>query len=250
MRVALLLALAALAGASVERRFARLEQRIAFLHERVVDLLCADKYDGHTETGAWCLRKGSEQDGIALADLHFLDKHVAEVVLSVIGQRGSVLDVGAGSGQYCYFFAKKRDASATCDSVDCALNVESFTQGRVKWADLTQPLLLDRHEKYDWVLSLEVGEHLPAQYEDQFFRTLHELNTCGVLLSWAIENQPGKGHVNTHNNDYVTAKMQALGYVLDGNVTERARTGAEHWWFEKSFMAFRNTAASAAQCSE
>ena len=250
MRVALLLALAALARASVERRFARLEQRIAFLHERVADLLCADKYDGHTETGAWCLRKGSEQDGIALADLHFLDKHVAEVVLSVIGQRGSVLDVGAGSGQYCHFFAKKRDASATCDSVDGALNVESFTQGRVKWADLTQPLLLDRHEKYDWVLSLEVGEHLPAQYEDQFFRTLHEHNTCGVLLSWAIENQPGKGHVNTHNNDYVTAKMQALGYALDGDVTKRARTGAEHWWFEKSFMAFRNTAASAAQCSE
>lgn len=248
MRAALLLAWAALAAASVEKRFARLEQRVAFLHDRMADLLCADKYDGHTETGAWCLRKANEQEGIPMADLHYLDKHIADVILHVVGPRGTLLDVGAGSGQYCHFLAKRRDAGATCDSVDGALNVESFTQGRVQWADLTQPLLLDTRDKYDWVLSLEVGEHLPAQFEAQFLRTLHEHNTCGVLLSWAVEGQPGKGHVNGRNNDYVTAKMQGMGYALDANATAWGRANAEHWWFKGSFMAFRNTAATAPQC--
>ena len=36
----------------------------------------------------------------------------------------------------------------------------------------------------DWVLSLEVGEHVPSRYEDMYLRNLHAHNCKGIILSW------------------------------------------------------------------
>ena len=62
-------------------------------------------------------------------------------------------------------------------------------------------------------MSLEVGEHIPKEYEDIFINNLHNNNNKGIILSWAILGQGGFGHVNEQNNDYIKSKMSNLGYI-------------------------------------
>ena len=120
---------------------------------------------------------------------------------------------------------------------DGAGDVEPYTSGLLKWFDLTQVL---NNPVTDWVLSLEVGEHIPSKYEGMFIRNLHRHNCRGVILSWAILGQNGNMHINNHSNDYLTAVFGELGYHRD-NVLETSLRNAtdNYFWFEQSVMVFR-----------
>jgi hypothetical protein len=148
------------------------------------------------------------------------------------------------ASQYGRYFAS-RGSRFAYEAVDGALNVESFTGGFVRWADLTLPLDTQRGTAADWVLSLEVGEHLPVQFEKQFLDSIDQHNRCGAVLSWAVENQSGKGHVNTRNNDYVIAAMQARGYTHDAAASQAGRAVASMPWLKNTFMVFRRHCAPA-----
>ncbi len=139
-----------------------------------------------------------------------------------------------------------RGATFSYEAVDGALNVERFTGGFVRWADLTLPLHTLRGGPADWVLSLEVGEHLPVQYESQFFDTLDTHNRCGVVLSWAVLGQDGKGHVNCRSNEYVIAAMERRGYAYDVAAAQAGRAVAELPWLAETYMVFRRECAPAA----
>ena len=69
-------------------------------------------------------------------------------------------------------------------------------------------------KSFCWVLSLEVGEHLPKKFEDVFINNLHNNNKNGMVLSWAIKGQGGSGHVNEQDNDYIKSKICKLGYKM------------------------------------
>ena len=215
------------------QRIAHMEKRIGFLHSMLAKIACSGRETEVTETGAWCLRKASDYMGHPLAELHFMDKGIADTILSL--QPTSVLDVGAGSGQYGRYF-KSINPGIEYSAVDGALNVEEFTDGFVQWNDLTKPLHPGKH--FEWVMSLEVGEHLPPQFEAQFFENL-KWNIKGVILSWAVEGQPGKGHVNGRANAHVIQEMQKIGYSYDEETSQRGRSLAEWWWFKDTFMVFR-----------
>ena len=74
--------------------------------------------------------------------------------------------------------------------------MHEYTQGFVEYFDLSMPLELP---KADWVLSLEVGEHVPSNYEQaMLIRNLHHHNRKGVILSWSVIGQGGHSHVNNH----------------------------------------------------
>ncbi len=65
----------------------------------------------------------------------------------------SVIDIGAGQGQYTRFF-EAVEPSINFMAFDGAYNVESFTENRVTWTDLTLPLDVP---PADWVLNIEVS---------------------------------------------------------------------------------------------
>ena len=58
--------------------------------------------------------------------------------------------------------------------------------------------------KADWVICLEMGEHIPNRFEPMVIANLHAHNTRGVILSWARLGQPGYGHVNNHSSKVTT----------------------------------------------
>ncbi len=136
-----------------------------------------------TATGGWCLFP----DGHTGASGHKPADRGLAAELSGLFDGQSVADFGAGLGQYGEAIRGMRSYVA----YDGALNVEEFTFGRVTWLDMTTPFTLA--EPVDWVLSLEVGEHMPPESTEDFIASLARNARVGVVVSWAVPWQPGTG---------------------------------------------------------
>ena len=135
----------------------------------------------------------------------------------------SLLDFGAGVGQVGRALLSK-DAQIRYRAYDGAGNVEKFTRGFVSFADLTLPISLPRA---DWVLMLEVGEHVPSALEQVLVRNVHAHNCIGAIISWAALKQEGAHHINCHSEKYVRRIFIGLGYYVDSNVTSWLRDGVQ-----------------------
>lgn len=163
---------------------------------------------------------------------------IAETLEELFRAEGviSVSDFGAGVGQYGVYL-KSHIPGLIYQAYDGAGDIESYTNGFVKYSDFTQLLDLPVTE---WVLSLEVGEHIPSKYEGIFIRNLHRHNCKGLILSWGVPGQDGENHINLHSNTYVMNIFHSLGYLRDFELEAKLRNPeSNHEWFVKSAMAFR-----------
>jgi len=125
----------------------------------------------------------------------------------------------------------------TYEAFDGALNAPEFTLGLVQFHDLTTRLTLA--SPADVVLSLEVGEHLPAIYQDVFLDSLVNNARCWIVLSWAPPGAPGLGHVNELVNERVVELMRARGWSQLVEVQEAMRAAVhDQTFFKKSLMVF------------
>jgi SAM-dependent methyltransferase len=165
---------------------------------------------------------------------HYFDARLAEALAEFFAG-GSVADLGCGEGRYVRHF---RQRGLTCDGFDGNPDTPRF-EPSCQVLDLSRPVQLGR--LYDWVLSLEVGEHLPAVYEEVFLDTLHRHNRLGIVLSWAVPGQGGHGHVNERPNWYLRARLSARGYAHDPTAEQRLRAAATYPWFPNTLMVFRRT---------
>ena len=145
---------------------------------------------------------------------------LTDLLIQPSGPSLSLNDFGAGVGQYGRALLS-RDPSLQYRGYDGAGNVEAYTGGFVRFFDATASSL--ELPRADWLLSLEVGEHIPTEWEGSFLRNLHAHNCRGVILSWARLNQLGKGHVNNHETDYLADKFAQLGYFVNHQLTRDLR---------------------------
>lgn len=169
---------------------------------------------------------------------HRFDRGLCRELIRFFSSVGAktVVDFGCGSGDYV---AKIRSGGIPCDGYDGNPATPELSHGLCYVRDLSKPV---SGLSYDWVLSLEVGEHIPRQYETIFLDNLHRANTSGMVLSWAVEHQDGHGHVNERNNDYIIQKLKELGYTFNREQSQRLRDVASLWWFKDTLMVFdRNT---------
>lgn len=104
-----------------------------------------------------------------------------------------------------------------------------------QWADLSEECQLGT---WDWVLSLEVGEHIPAEYERVFVENLHRHNRDGIILSWAVPGQGGFGHVNEKPNEDVIEMVCGYGYRHNRAVSTWLREVSTLRWFQNTLMLF------------
>jgi len=225
----------------------------------------ADEKNAILETGGWCYDipksqvvnvNGTNVDMDYRLPLH----HVVadEVLVSTLSESvllkedgsccHSLTDLGAGVGQYGHAL-RARLPKLEYYGYDGAGNVEEFTNNYVKFVDLTQPLNL---KQTDWVLSAEVGEHIPHKHEAQVIANIHAHNCKGVILTWAVPGQGGNGHINCHSNQYLIQIFEELGYTLNKDLSaalRAPRTGNQNWWFLHSAMAF-DRITKPASCNE
>jgi SAM-dependent methyltransferase len=125
---------------------------------------------------------------------------------------GSVVDVGCGTGGWLSAFL---DEGVTdflgMDGSYVSPSALLIPPSHFQASDLRQPLKLDR--RFDLVISLEVGEHLPAGCADLYVDNLVALGDL-VVFSAAIPNQGGTGHINEQWPDYWRTRFEARGFVL------------------------------------
>lgn len=223
----------------------------------------------------WCLtRKVGSTGGFCLTEENIFagGNHVWDVKLcrdlETLFGNSSVVDLGAGLGHYGKCFLRIKEPIFTSklnqkteklhrsyltmmrdllhqpqvikswDGFDGAINVQYLSNGFIKQQDLSiTDMWLGR--TWDWVLSLEVGEHIPAVYEENFIDNLVRHGCKGIVLSWAVKNQGGYNHVNERSNAYVKKKMAERGLVNDINAENIMRNNTSLPWFQYTIMVFR-----------
>jgi tryptophanyl-tRNA synthetase len=143
----------------------------------------------------------------------------------------SFVDLGCGDGSYTKTLIKN---GYKCIGYDGNPLTPIIAEGCFI-LDLSKPINIG---KYDVVLSLEVGEHIPAEYESIFLNNLRDASSKYIVLSWAIEGQPGTGHVNCRNNEYVIKQMDKRSFIYKPELSEILRGYSSLPWFRNTIMVF------------
>lgn len=204
--------------------------------------------------GGWCLRASERKVkccamtppceefcswGYAIPWPHSGADHGLAKELGQFFQGRSVLDLGAGVGQYGQYFKENPQFAVRWRGFDGAENVEAYTRGFVRWTDLTWAGDPAVGAPSDWVLSLEVGEHIEANAAEAYVHNIDKYNTQGAVVSWAVPGQNGFHHVNELPNEDIRAMFAAKGYKSDPEAERAMRSASRHKWFKNTVMVFR-----------
>ncbi len=94
-------------------------------------------------------------------------------------------------------------------------------------------------DKYDWIISLEVAEHIPKQYELVFVDNLVRHAKEGIILSWAKIGQEGHSHIN--NKDFADVKilMEERGFYHDASASKAIKSKANFAWLRANTNIFK-----------
>jgi len=186
---------------------------------------------------AWCASHAALPSGGFCPGAHYqgLDKRLAPQLVHYFKTRkategASVGDFGGGGGWYSYVF--NRHPWLTATSYDY-----SPASKKVRFADLSRPLP-EAVPAFDFVLCLEVGEHIPPAQEGVLLDNLVSRAKRGIVLSWARPGQNGTGHVNERPNDYIIAQMEERNWLHRPRASFALREAARFWWFRQSIMVF------------
>jgi len=160
-------------------------------------------------------------------------------IVAVIPVEMFVVDMGAGAyGPYVKWMRENGWPDAC--GIDASPNSPSLSKGLVSVGNLTTPnvsfVLFGRNP--EWILFREVGEHIPEQFNPDIFRMLATA-ISGVLLSWAIPGQRWNGHINCQAPEWVSGKMDAVGFRVD-NAATAAAVRAMGRRPDKNLMVFVN----------
>lgn len=139
-----------------------------------------------------------------------------------------IYDFGCGAGKYVKQFVKGRIVAFGYDGNPIT---EEFDHCQV--LDLSSNFNLP---PVDLILSLEVGEHIPKEYEQTFINNLFKSTDKYLILSWAIPGQGGYGHVNEKTNEEV---IELIPMNFNVELTKKFRDSVtEVPWFKNTLMVF------------
>jgi SAM-dependent methyltransferase len=173
-----------------------------------------------TKTGIWKCET---------SEPHYFDEPLAAMIHNYL-PAGNVLDLGCGDGRYSLYFNRHGRMSLGVDG-NPHLQLEGVTIIR---ADLTQPFLAVS----DFVVCLEVGEHIPAEFEGVFLDNVTRNARKGIVLSWFPRDGEGIGHVNPRSNEWVKVEMLKRGWARDYWASATLRTASTLHWFKESLAVY------------
>jgi len=178
-------------------------------------------------------------DGEFAVDHHAYDESLSNALVEFWKKENAlnIADLGCGMANYVGHFLNN---GINVTGYDGNPKTPELTGNLASVLDLAIPHTFET--PYDWIMSIEVGEHLPPQYEDIYIENLHNNNTKGIVMSWALEGQGGLGHFNEHSNEYIKNKMIGLGYTNDLEAENILRESSSLWWFKNTIMVFRKNA--------
>eukprot|EP00929_Paragymnodinium_shiwhaense_P107275 TRINITY_DN73363_c0_g1_i1.p1 TRINITY_DN73363_c0_g1~~TRINITY_DN73363_c0_g1_i1.p1 ORF type:complete len:440 (+),score=112.43 TRINITY_DN73363_c0_g1_i1:144-1463(+) len=129
----------------------------------------------------------------------------------------TIVDFGAGGGHYCDFM--NRTGEYCCNAYDGAPRAAEYSEGKV----LTQRLDVefDLGRQWDWVVCLEVAEHVPRAAEGILLGNLRRHAKKGLVLSWSQHD--GGPHQNARPWEEVRQLVEGAGFELDEKASAQLR---------------------------
>lgn len=215
-----------------------LQQRNNFSRElnlkqqRIGKMECESKKDGNkvSSTGGWCAQTSVEDSGEHKTDTKLVP------VLAEFFKGKSVASFGDGPGRYKQMLSDT-GLLKVYDAYDGAPFSEETSEGRVQFLDLT--LAQYGLPLYDWVMSLEVAEHIPQDYEAVYVDNIVRHAKEGVVLSWATPGQVGYSHINNRPFSYVKELFEKLGFVHDQETSDKLKKAASLDWLQRNTNVYR-----------
>lgn len=171
-----------------------------------------------------------------------IDKGLIRGLLRHVWQPGNrasdpvtVADFGAGGGHYSTWMNETGLIHAF--AFDGTRQAAELTDGVVQEVNLIQDLRLWR--TFDWVLCLEVGEHVPRQYSAALLQNLKGHAENGLIMSWS-DDWEGIGHVNClPRAEFVDFVQNTTGFQFDETTTEVVKASCEIDYIARTLAVFR-----------
>ncbi len=141
------------------------------------------------------------------------------------GRKPRAIDIGCGPGHLMHALEQHSYDTFGIDIATAALARTKAKGLLAEPFDLTAPDRTLPGIPYDLVISCEVAEHLDAQHAARF---VEHLTSAGdvIFLTAAEPNAnggPGLYHVHEQPNAYWIQRLEAAGFALDQDATDRAR---------------------------
>lgn len=177
-----------------------------------------------------------EYPGIILArhEFHgtwFLDKALLRYLMRNVLTVGQTLgEFGAFGGKYSEWLNETGVVEAF--AFDGIPDVTEITDGRVQELQLSERFDLGR--TFDWILCLEVGEHLQPGTEDLLMDNIRRHARVGAIISWATPDYPSPYHPNTLTLEQSTLLIERHRFRQDPEKTRDIRDAAETSWLKQT----------------
>lgn len=205
-----------------------------------------------SDVGSRFMRRYFESD-IQLHDAYYSDAYYEEVAWFAAQSSdaitascieylrpSSVIDVGAGSGDYLAAFAKRGLSGHGIELAESGLKLCREKNLDVIKFDITTAESLPWTA--DLVYSFEVAEHLPESAAGHFADLLTKAAQKSILLTAAPPGQAGLCHVNCQPKSYWIDLVERRGFHFDAELTDRweQRNRAQNLaeWFGHNLMVF------------
>ena len=165
---------------------------------------------------------------------------IVPLVLSLFKAK-SVVDVGCGNGTWLRaFVANGIEDYLGIDGEHVPNDLLQVPVQKIRRADLRTVREVGR--RFDIACSLEVAEHLPPDYANQFIGLLVAAAPV-VLFSAAIPKQGGTGHVNEQPQSYWWSEFSRHGYVAVDCIRPRVFGDRRiDWWYRQNTLIYCDTA--------
>ena len=164
---------------------------------------------------------------------HKIDTGLINNISSIFDENSSIVDFGCGNADYVKQLISE---GFKCEAYDGNPNTPEMTGGVGKVLDLSQKF--DLGKRFDYVMSLEVAEHIPKEYEEVYVDNLIRHTGYYLITSWAVKGQGGDGHVNEQDNEYVLDLYKKKGMTYEEEVSNALRGVANLDWFKETIFVF------------
>jgi cyclopropane fatty-acyl-phospholipid synthase-like methyltransferase len=167
-------------------------------------------------------------------EVHVFIPELSKEIINQVAKNNikSVYDFGCGNGEYLRDIAQF-DPSIVATGFEGHIIDVAFDNVIKK--DLSQPFDMP---PVDLVISIEVGEHIPKEFEKTFIDNITKSAKKYIIISWAVVGQGGNGHINCQNNDYIISEITKRGWIFENETTDKVRKKMPDIWIKNTIMFF------------
>ena len=143
---------------------------------------------------------------------------------------------GDGPGRYKQWLLETGKLRSY-DAFDGAPFAETMSEGRVKFLDLTVPQY--GLPVYDWVLCLDVTEHIPQQYDINIIDNIVRHAKAGVIITWTLPSLNGDSDFNNRTFKYMNNLFENSGFKYNQLDSLKLKNAASLGYLKSNLNVYR-----------